>query len=137
MAMAIAVVNSYFPALNSTVKFRCSISSQRLIPTSQSLASKLATSDVKTPILALSFNLISFVFNFWFYKFSKFVSVSQRKLHETLTDGRVDVGRSQSTAFKSFGAQRKDRKELQLDSKEQQVFFSNFKSNRSLETLCL
>ncbi|XP_044502880.1 protease Do-like 2, chloroplastic isoform X2 [Mangifera indica] len=92
MAMAIAVVNSYFPALNSTVKFRCSISSQRLIPTSQSLASKLATSD--------------------------------RKLHETLTDGRVDVGRSQSTAFKSFGAQRKDRKELQHDSKEQPVVMS-------------
>ncbi|PPR86116.1 hypothetical protein GOBAR_AA34573 [Gossypium barbadense] len=35
--------------------------------------------------------------------------------------GQGDMGRPQSTGFKSFGTQRKDKKEFQLDSREQQV----------------
>ncbi|XP_031258327.1 protease Do-like 2, chloroplastic [Pistacia vera] len=108
MAMAIAVANSCFSALNSTVKYRC-ISSQRRNPTSQSLASL-------TPHPANQNKK-----NFKKSPSTSKITTSDWKFPGRSIDGRVDVGRSQSTAFKSFGAQRKDRKELQLDSKEQPV----------------
>ncbi|KAH9730197.1 protease Do-like 2 [Citrus sinensis] len=42
-----------------------------------------------------------------------------RKFPGRSKDGKGETERSQSTAFKSFGAQRKDKKEFQFDSKEQ------------------
>ncbi|KAJ0112015.1 hypothetical protein Patl1_01100 [Pistacia atlantica] len=108
MAIAIAVANSCFSALNSTVKCRC-ISSQRRNPTSQALASL-------TPHPANQNKK-----NFKKSPSTSKITTSDWKFPGRSIDGRVDVGRSQSTASKSFGAQRKDRKELQLDSKEQPV----------------
>ncbi|XP_044494066.1 protease Do-like 2, chloroplastic [Mangifera indica] len=109
MAMAIAVANSCSSSLNSSVKFRYSNSSRRHNSALQSLATlnpHPANQNKK---------------NFKKAPSTSKISAPERKFPRRSSDDRVDVGLSQSTAFKSFGAQRKDRKELQLDSKEQQV----------------
>lgn len=79
-----------------------------------------------------SFNLSTGVFCFILRK----IMFLQKKLPGRLKDdksglyadgisGQGDMGRPQSTGFKSFGTQRKDKKEFQLDSREQQVHLQN------------
>ncbi|KAJ4727591.1 Protease Do-like [Melia azedarach] len=103
--MAIAVANCCFSAHTYTVKFRCSISSQRRVATSHT---SLASANYKKN-------------NFKNSPSTSKPSTTDRKFPGRLKDGRGETGRPQSTAFKSFGAQRKDKKEFKFDSKEQQV----------------
>ncbi|XVF21883.1 hypothetical protein REPUB_Repub12eG0127700 [Reevesia pubescens] len=129
--MAISVANCCFSVLSSTVKFHYSVYCHRRLATSTSTSrasldalSPKATNNKKRTL-----------------KISSSASprksspendyVSQKKLtgrskdeksslYADGTSGRGEIGRLKSTAFKSFGTQRKD-KEFQLDSREQQV----------------
>lgn len=101
--MAIAVANYCFSAVASSVKFPCSISYQRRLATSHT---SLASANHKNQ-------------NFKSSPSTSKSSTTDRKFPGRSKDGRGETERSQSTAFKSFGAQRKDKKEFQFDSKEQ------------------
>lgn len=46
--------------------------------------------------------------------------------------GGGDINRSQSTSFKSYGTQKKDKKEFMFDMKEQQVQSRSFSSKWKL-----
>ncbi|KAL5793053.1 hypothetical protein ACOSP7_001647 [Xanthoceras sorbifolium] len=101
--MAIAVANCCFSVLTSTVKLRCSISSQRrLAPSHTSLVSNKK-----------NFNKSS--------SSTSKPSTSDRKFPRRSKDGGGDNERSKSSAFKSSGVQKKDKKEFQLNFKDQQV----------------
>lgn len=139
--MAIAVANYCFSAVTSSVKFSCSTPSQRRLATSHtSLASanhknqnfknspstsKSSTTDVINP--SLGFFFFPFFLHFIIRSQSVLIHKEsffwQRKFPGRSKDGKGETERSQSTAFKSFGAQRKDKKEFQFDSKEQLVAF--------------
>lgn len=142
--MAIAVANYCFSAVASSVKFPCSISYQRRLATSHtSLASanhknqnfksspstsKSSTTDVINPTFISPPFSLHFIIRFQSVLIQKesflfFIFFWQRKFPGRSKDGRGETERSQSTAFKSFGAQRKDKKEFQFDSKEQLVTF--------------
>ncbi|WRX10763.1 PDZ domain - like 1 [Theobroma cacao] len=130
--MAIAVAHCCFSVLSSTVKFRYSVSYHRRLATSTSTSqasldalSPKATNDKKRALKSCS-STSPRKFNV------KKDPVSQKKLPGRSKDeksslyadgisGRGDMGRPQSTGFKSFGTQRKDREEFQLDLREQQV----------------
>lgn len=101
--MAIAVANYCFSAVTSSVKFSCSTSSQRRLATSHT---SLASANHKNQ-------------NFKNSPSTSKSSTTDRKFPGRSKDGKGETERSQSTAFKSFGAQRKDKKEFQFDSKEQ------------------
>ncbi|KAL9430809.1 hypothetical protein AB3S75_026076 [Citrus x aurantiifolia] len=101
--MAIAVANYCFSAVTSSVKFSCSTSSQRRLATSHT---SLASANHKNQ-------------NFKNSPSTSISSTTDRKFPGRSKDGKGETERSQSTAFKSFGTQRKDKKEFQFDSKEQ------------------
>ncbi|KAL9435764.1 hypothetical protein AB3S75_021934 [Citrus x aurantiifolia] len=101
--MAIAVANYCFSAVISSVKFSCSTSSQRRLATSHT---SLASANHKNQ-------------NFKNSPSTSKSSTTDWKFPGRSKDGKGETERSQSTAFKSFGAQRKDKKEFQFDSKEQ------------------
>ncbi|XP_021279604.1 protease Do-like 2, chloroplastic isoform X1 [Herrania umbratica] len=130
--MAMAVAHCCFSVLSSTVKFRYSVSYHRRLATSTSTSqasldalSPKATNDKKRA-LKTSSSTSPRKFN------AEKDPVSQKNLPRRSKDeksslyadgisGRGDMGRPQSTGFKSFSTQRKDKKEFQLDSREQQV----------------
>lgn len=101
--MAIAVANYCFSAVISSVKFSCSTSSQRRLATSHT---SLASANHKNQ-------------NFKNSPSTSKSSTTDWKFPGRSKDGKGETERSQSTAFKSFGTQRKDKKEFQFDSKEQ------------------
>ncbi|KAK1558508.1 hypothetical protein Q3G72_003163 [Acer saccharum] len=105
--MAIAVANCCFSVLNSTVKLRCSISSQRCLALPHaSIVSN--NKNFKTPSPSTSKP-----------------TTADRKFPRRSKDGGGDNEHSKSSAFKSSGVQRKDKKEFRLSFKEQQIDATN------------
>ncbi|KAK4842587.1 hypothetical protein QYF36_024200 [Acer negundo] len=105
--MAIAVANCCFSVLNSSVKLRCSISSQRRhAPPHASIVSN--NKNFKTPSPSTSKP-----------------TTADKKLPRRSKDGGGDNEHSKSSAFKSSGVQRKDKKEFRLSFKEQQIDATN------------
>ncbi|XP_011033618.1 PREDICTED: protease Do-like 2, chloroplastic [Populus euphratica] len=132
--MAMAVANCCFSVVTSTVKFRCCVPSQPYLATSQhsiaSVTCKAVVNRRRRP-----------------GKYKE--GVSQKKspgkskdkrssLHDEDDDGitgKRNAGKSQSMAFKSFGAQRKDKKEFKFDMKEQQFEPQNLKDAAFLDAV--
>ncbi|KAJ6686541.1 PROTEASE DO-LIKE 2 CHLOROPLASTIC [Salix purpurea] len=129
--MATAVANCFFSVLTSSVKFRCRVSSQRYLATSHhsiaSVTCKAVSNHKRRPSSNRDRELKE--------------GVSQKKSSRKSKDddygisGKRKAGGSQSAAFKSFGAQRKDKKEFKFDIKEQQVEPNNLKDAAFLDAV--
>ncbi|KAI5565268.1 hypothetical protein POPTR_014G135200v4 [Populus trichocarpa] len=132
--MAMAVANCCFSVVTSTVKFRCCVPSQPYLATSQhSVASvncKAVVNRSRRP--GEHKEGVS-------QKKSPGKSKDKRSsLHDEDDDGisgKRNAGKSQSMAFKSFGAQRKDKKEFKFDMKEQQFEPQNLKDAAFLDAV--
>uniref|UniRef100_A0A5B7A483 Putative DEGP protease 2 isoform 1 n=1 Tax=Davidia involucrata TaxID=16924 RepID=A0A5B7A483_DAVIN len=127
--MAIAAATSWFSELTSTANSRYSLSSHRLFATSHTptrlLIPKAINQKKTTAKKAPSSPRKST---------PQKEAISQKKFSGKSKDERSDsnadensgnMGRSQSTAFKSFGMQRKDTKGFLYDLKDQQVETGN------------
>ncbi|KAJ7009144.1 protease Do-like 2 [Populus alba x Populus x berolinensis] len=136
--MAMAVANCCFSLLTYTVKFRCCVSSQRYLAKSHhsiaSVTCKAVVNHKRRPSSNRDGELKE--------------GVSQKKSSRKSKDersyilddddgirGKRKAGRSQSAAFKSFGGQRKDKKEPKFDMKEQQVEPQNLKDAAFLDAV--
>ncbi|KAJ6390540.1 hypothetical protein OIU77_024699 [Salix suchowensis] len=129
--MATAVANCFFSVVTSSVKFRCRVSSQRYLATSHhsiaSVTCKAVSNHKRRPSSNRDRELKE--------------GVSQKKSSRKSKDdddgisGKRKAGGSQSAAFKSFGAQRKDKKEFKFDIKEQQVEPNNLKDAAFLDAV--
>ncbi|XP_022727449.1 protease Do-like 2, chloroplastic isoform X2 [Durio zibethinus] len=126
--MAMAVANCCFSVLSSTVKFRYSVSCRRRVATSHAPLNALSPKATNNRKRALKRSSSTSPLK----SNAEKDSASQKKLPGRPKDeksslyadgisGRGDTGRPQLTGFKSFGTQRKDKKEFQLDPREQQV----------------
>uniref|UniRef100_A0A2P2MQ54 Uncharacterized protein n=1 Tax=Rhizophora mucronata TaxID=61149 RepID=A0A2P2MQ54_RHIMU len=122
--MSVAVAHCCFSVLNSTAKFRLCVSSHCHLATSHrsiALLSSRAANNGRRPSKDQRP-----AFSYPDKSPRDRVGVSRGRSRDEKpysfpegNSGRGDVGKSsQSTAFKSFGMQRKDRKELQFDLKE-------------------
>ncbi|XP_038709526.1 protease Do-like 2, chloroplastic isoform X2 [Tripterygium wilfordii] len=98
--MAIAVANCCFSVLTSTVKCRLSLPSHRRYATFHRSVTPRAVDRRRSASEGGS-------------------SSSPREINGE--SGRGEVGRAQSISSKAFGSRRKDKKEFQIDSTEQQV----------------
>ncbi|KAG6785114.1 hypothetical protein POTOM_010837 [Populus tomentosa] len=136
--MAMAVANCCFSLLTYTVKFRCCVSSQRYLAKSHhsiaSVTCKAVVNHKRRPSSNRDRELKE--------------GVSQKKSSRKSKDersyilddddgirGKRKAGRSQLAAFKSFGGQRKDKKEPKFDMKEQQVEPQNLKDAAFLDAV--
>ncbi|XP_061962394.1 protease Do-like 2, chloroplastic [Populus nigra] len=132
--MAMAVANCCFSVVTSTVKFRCCVPSQPYLATSQhsvaSVTCKAVVNRSRRP--GEHKERVS-------QKKSPGKSKDKRSsLHDEDDDGisgKRNAGKSQSMAFKSFGAQRKDKKEFKFDMKEQQFEPQNLKDAAFLDAV--
>ncbi|GAV79076.1 Trypsin domain-containing protein/PDZ_2 domain-containing protein, partial [Cephalotus follicularis] len=115
--MAISVANCCFFVLTSTVKFGFNFSCQRRFATlHRSLPQATNQRRKASPSSLGNSNTENDAV------FQK--KISGRSYDADGNSGKHDTGRSQKTAFKSFGTQRKE-KELQSDTKEQQAETGN------------
>ncbi|PON96662.1 Peptidase S1C [Trema orientale] len=135
--MAAAVSNCCFSVLTSTVKLRCCVSTQRRFATvqppfcsltpnrkgSSSSSSSAKSSREKEPGSGKEFRGRSSSKNEW------------ATLYADGYKGRGDVGQPQTTAYKPFGMQRKDKKEFVFDGKEQQVEPGNLQDTAFLNAV--
>uniref|UniRef100_A0A6N2MAF0 Protease Do-like PDZ domain-containing protein n=1 Tax=Salix viminalis TaxID=40686 RepID=A0A6N2MAF0_SALVM len=132
--MAMAVANCCFSVGTSTVKFRCCLSSQRHLATSQhSIASVTCKAVVNRRGSPREHKEgVS-------HKKSPGKSKDRRSsLHDEDDDGisgKRNAQKSQPMAFKSSGAQRKDKKEFKFDMKEQQFEQQNLKDAAFLDAV--
>ncbi|KAL9347822.1 hypothetical protein Peur_059188 [Populus x canadensis] len=132
--MAMAVANCCFSVVTSTVKFRCCVPSQPYLATSQhsiaSVTCKAVVNRRRRP--GEHKEGVS-------QKKSPGKSKDKRSsLHDEDDDGisgKRNAGKSQSMAFKAFGAQRKDKKEFKFDMKEQQFEPQNLKDAAFLDAV--
>ncbi|OMP06592.1 Peptidase S1 [Corchorus olitorius] len=140
--MAVAVANCCFSVLSSTVKFRYSVSDHRRFATYQASFDALSPKPNNSKKRALKRSSSSSPHKFNPEK----DSVAQKKLPGRSKDekssryadglsGKGDMGRPQPTAFKSFDTQRKDRKDFQFDSKEQQAEPANLQDSTFLNAV--
>ncbi|XP_062087286.1 protease Do-like 2, chloroplastic isoform X2 [Humulus lupulus] len=133
--MAATLSNCCFSALNSTVKLRgCSVSTRPAFSTLQTSLSSLTPNNYKNRLCRSTKASSSSSAHF-----GREESVSGKEFRgrrderpSIYADGsksRGDGGKAQTTAFKSFGMQRKDKKEKEkesvFDRKEQQVEAGN------------
>uniref|UniRef100_A0A6N2N1M4 Protease Do-like PDZ domain-containing protein n=1 Tax=Salix viminalis TaxID=40686 RepID=A0A6N2N1M4_SALVM len=129
--MATAVANCFFSVLTSSVKFRCCVSSQRYLATSHhsiaSVTCKAVANHKRRPSSNRDRELKEGV--------SQKKSLRKSKDDDDGISGKRKAGGSQSAAFKSFGAQRKDKKEFKFDIKEQQVEPNNLKDAAFLDAV--
>ncbi|KAB5527476.1 hypothetical protein DKX38_021323 [Salix brachista] len=129
-----AVANCCFSVVTSTVKFRCCLSSQRYLATSQhSIASVTCKAVVNRRGSPREHKEgVS-------HKKSPGKSKDRRSsLHDEDDDGisgKRNAQKSQPMAFKSSGAQRKDKKEFKFDMKEQQFEQQNLKDAAFLDAV--
>ncbi|PON57190.1 Peptidase S1C [Parasponia andersonii] len=135
--MATAVSNCCFSVLTSTVKLRCCVSTQRRFAT------------VQPPFCSLTPNRKGSLSSFSSAKSSRekepgsgkeFRGRSSSKdewatLYADGYKGKGDVGQPQTTAYKPFGMQRKDKKEFVFDGKEQQVEPGNLQDTAFLNAV--
>ncbi|CAI0447779.1 unnamed protein product [Linum tenue] len=123
--MSIAVTNCCFSAVSSTVKFRCSASSSRLLATTNSsaacVASKASIHNRKRSKRGSASSPAD-----------RINSKDREGVSQTKSAGRAKDGRSSpfqadsnSGNAKPFGSQRRDNKSLQFDLKEQPVGAGN------------
>ncbi|KAJ6343608.1 hypothetical protein OIU76_005366 [Salix suchowensis] len=132
--MAMAVANCCFSVVTSTVKFRCCLSSQRYLATSQhSIASVTCKAVVNRRGSPREHKEgVS-------HKKSPGKPKDRRSsLHDEDEDGisgKRNAQKSQPMAFKSSGAQRKDKKEFKFDMKEQQFEQQNLKDAAFLDAV--
>ncbi|KAJ6723495.1 hypothetical protein OIU74_007960 [Salix koriyanagi] len=132
--MAMAVANCCFSVVTSTVKFRCCLSSQRYLATSQhsiaSVTCKAVVNRRGSP--GEHKEGVS-------HKKSPGKPKDRRSsLHDEDEDGisgKRNAQKSQPMAFKSSGAQRKDKKEFKFDMKEQQFEQQNLKDAAFLDAV--
>ncbi|KAB5569409.1 hypothetical protein DKX38_003202 [Salix brachista] len=129
--MATAVANCFFSVLTSSVKFRCCVSSQRYLATSHhsiaSVTCKAVANHKRRPSSNRDRELKEGV--------SQKKSLRKSKDDDDGISGKRKAGGSQSAAFKSIGAQRKDKKEFKFDIKEQQVEPNNLKDAAFLDAV--
>ncbi|KAJ6404250.1 hypothetical protein OIU84_012434 [Salix udensis] len=129
--MATAVANCFFSVLTSSVKFRCCVSSQRYLATSHhsiaSVTCKAVANHKRSPSSNRDRELKEGV--------SQKKSLRKSKDDDDGISGKRKAGGSQSAAFKSIGAQRKDKKEFKFDIKEQQVEPNNLKDAAFLDAV--
>ncbi|XP_024032026.1 protease Do-like 2, chloroplastic isoform X2 [Morus notabilis] len=137
MAAVVAMSNCSFSVLTSTVKLRCSVSARRRFTTLRgsvrSVAPKAAdqrkrVSHSRKGSLSSSSSDKSnrerdFVSEKEFRSKSKDESAY---LYANGCKGGGDIRKPQTTAYKPFGMQRKEKREFMSDSKEQQVEPGNF-----------
>ncbi|OMO77851.1 Peptidase S1 [Corchorus capsularis] len=140
--MAVAVANCCFSVLSSTVKFRYSVSYHRRFATYQASFDAHSPKPNNSKKRALKRNSSSSPHKFNPEKDSvaqmKFPGRSKDEKSSRYADGlsgKGDTGRPQPTAFKSFGTQRKDRKDFQFDSNEQQVEPANLQDSTFLNAV--
>ncbi|CAI0447774.1 unnamed protein product [Linum tenue] len=121
--MSIAVTNCCFSAVSSTVKFRCSASSSRLLATTNSsaacVASKASIHNRKRSKRGSASSPAD--------RINSKDGVSQTKSAGRAKDGRSSPFQADSNSgnAKPFGSQRRDNKSLQFDLKEQPVGAGN------------
>ncbi|XVF32691.1 hypothetical protein REPUB_Repub17cG0104600 [Reevesia pubescens] len=116
----IAVANCSFSVFSSTIKLHDSVSCHRRFAASHAslyALSPKATNNKKRALKRSSSSTSPIESNDE-KKLPGRLKYEKSSLHADGTSGR---GHLQSTGFKSFGMQRKDKKEFQLDSREQQV----------------
>ncbi|XP_038709527.1 protease Do-like 2, chloroplastic isoform X3 [Tripterygium wilfordii] len=114
--MAIAVANCCFSVLTSTVKCRLSLPSHRRYATFHRSVTPRAVDRRRSASEGGSSSSPREING------EKKESVSKKRwLYADEKSGRGEVGRAQSISSKAFGSRRKDKKEFQIDSTEQQV----------------
>ncbi|CAK7348234.1 unnamed protein product [Dovyalis caffra] len=133
-----AVANCCFSVLTSSVKFRCCVSPQRYLATPHHSIASLTCKAVVNNRRRPSSNRDREHKEGGSQKKSPGKLKDERSyLHDDDdgTSGKRNAGKAQSMAFKSFGAQRKDKKEFKLDMKEQQVEPQNLKDAAFLDAV--
>ncbi|KAG8663467.1 hypothetical protein MANES_01G213700v8 [Manihot esculenta] len=132
--MAISAANCCFSVLTSSVKFRCYSSSQRHLLTSHRAIGSLASNpinDKRRPSKrgsSASINKKQVAFQ------NKSPGKSKDERFYSYGD-RKGTGKAQSMAYKSFGMQRKDKKEFQLDLQEHKAEPGNFQESAFLNAV--
>ncbi|KAG8663471.1 hypothetical protein MANES_01G213700v8 [Manihot esculenta] len=133
--MAISAANCCFSVLTSSVKFRCYSSSQRHLLTSHRAIGSLASNpinDKRRPSKrgsSASINKANRDKQVAFQNKSPGKSKDERFYSY---GDRKGTGKAQSMAYKSFGMQRKDKKEFQLDLQEHKVYCTHTAPDYSL-----
>ncbi|XP_048232263.1 protease Do-like 2, chloroplastic isoform X2 [Ricinus communis] len=117
--MAVAAATCCFSALTSTVKFRCYVTSQRHFATShhRSLTSSKAINHSGRNSKRGSSSSIDKSNN----RNNAKLKGKRSNLYSDENGGKAERGKAQSVAYKSFGTERKDKKEFQFDSNELQI----------------
>uniref|UniRef100_A0A2C9WP97 Protease Do-like PDZ domain-containing protein n=1 Tax=Manihot esculenta TaxID=3983 RepID=A0A2C9WP97_MANES len=136
--MAISAANCCFSVLTSSVKFRCYSSSQRHLLTSHRAIGSLASNpinDKRRPSKrgsSASINKANRDKQVAFQNKSPGKSKDERFYSY---GDRKGTGKAQSMAYKSFGMQRKDKKEFQLDLQEHKAEPGNFQESAFLNAV--
>ncbi|XP_050236501.1 protease Do-like 2, chloroplastic isoform X2 [Mercurialis annua] len=117
--MAIAAATCCFTALTSTIKFRCYASSQRHLATTSHRSITAITASEHSKRRGSSSSSTDKANS------KNKETASQKKKYRNGNGGSSESEKAQSTAYRSFGLQRKDKKEFQFDSNEHQIESGN------------